>query len=241
MIQKINPYHYEHAGPIVTDYIRKLESIADEYSEILSSKDDESSNSRAVTFKVNTEVWDLKKFDFIRQSSIPKSIFYGMESLMRTAKLFMQDGHKYDFNATFLMMYAYPLDVFYLSGVKELFEGYKVGHGSLVRLITKLVDAGYLGVLKKNNYEQKKRHAYYITQKGINAVNTFLKEVQSIEFKLSIYETNINGALREAKRPRGKGVGYVRRHKDIFGEPAPSRFKRKKSRDSNSGDTGQEQ
>lgn len=239
MIKKINPYYYEDAGPIVVDYIRKLESIADEYSEMLSSKDDSTLDNSPITFKVNTEVWDLKKFDFIIQSSIPKSVFYGMESFMRTAKLFLQQGHKYDFNATFIMIYAYPLDVFYLSGVKDLFGEYKIGNGTLVRLLTKLVDSGYLGVLRKNNYQQKKDISYYITQKGIQAVRAFFKEVESIEFRLNMYEKNIDRAIREAKRPRGKGVGYVRRHKDIFGEPAPPRFKRKKSRDSNSSSTRQ--
>lgn len=237
MIEKINPYHYEHAGPVVIDYIRKLESIADEYNELLSGGAASSTDDNFPTFKINSELWDLKKFDFLNQRYFPKIAVYSMEAFMRTAKLFMQHDHPYDFNATMIMVYAYPLDVFHHADVSKIFNKYKVGPATCMRMLTKLVDAGYLGVIKKNNYESKKKHTYYITPAGQQAVRKFLKEVNSIEFNLDVYEENIRWAVRETQGSGRKRVGYVSRHETIFGQPIPSRFKGKKSRNRDSDNT----
>ena len=239
MIKKIDPFFYQDYDPVVVDYIHRLESVIDEYQ----SKDkrhDKINIDEIPTFKINTAAFDLIQYDSFQSHKFPMTPYTYLSAILKTAKLFWLPKHPYDYVYTIIMLYIYPLDCFYRDEVLKFC--YEKGHfgkvktGRMLSILTKL---GYISYNKRRKSDLAKDWMWFITPKGKEMVSRFMQEVYEQEINIDIYDKNFKRLIRQAKGRRGKKYGFIRRHKDIFGEPVPTRFKRKKSRDRDSYNVGQ--
>jgi hypothetical protein len=239
MIKKIDPYYYEDAGPVVIDYIQRLESALEEYQakdKIPNKKDREN----LPVFKIKTEAFDLVRYDAFQTYKFPTNGLVYLAAILKVAKLFTTRKKLYNYDATLMMLYMYPLEYFRRDDVLK----FCVHTGKLGRIVTgkrlhKLLYEGYVAYNKVKKSDQPKDWMWFITVKGKAAVRRFLEEVYNLEINIDIYDENFKRAIREAQGPRRKKYGFIRRHEAIFGERIPPRPKRKKPRDSDNNNLGQ--
>ena len=239
MISKIDPYYYQDAGPIVVDYIQRLESALEEYQAKDSIPDKKDRESLPV-FKIKTEAFDLMQYDAFQCYKFPTSGFVYLAAILKVAKLFTTRRKVYNYDATLMMLYMYPLEYFRRDDVLK----FCVHSGKLGKIVTgkrlhKLLYEGYVSYNKIKKSSPPQEWMWFITVKGRAAVRRFLDEVYNLEIDIDIYDENFKRAIREAQGPRRKKYGFARRHEAIFGEPIPTRFKRKKSRNSDNNNPGQ--
>lgn len=242
MIQKIDPYYYRNSDPLVVEYIRRLENIADEYDDLISDEDTPIGDAVDIPkFRINTEAWDMAKMEYFCRHRFGRTPFNNLDAVLKYYIYFSKPGHKYDFQMAILMLYAYPLDSFTIISLREFMGRYGIKKATVGRLVNLLVENNYIGIIKKNKSDIINRVAFFLTLDGKKAVRDFIAEVSNEELNIDFYEKNLRWVIREAQGPRRKKSTLIKRHEDIFGEPAPSRFKRKKSRNGDSDNNGQEQ
>lgn len=178
----------------------------------------------AVDVPLRTSQMHLAMMDHLMVYGVSKSRYTDIYRLVKYIQLFVKKDKKWDPILTLICLHASSVEYFNLKTLYIMLNE-NIEESVLKSSLFRLVKYGYI---KRGTKSKDSGSLFFITEKGLDAVKEFTKELRSIKINIDCYAEVFKEAFRESKRPDGKASKAIRRSIHSVGEQVQRKLTRAK-------------